>query len=252
MAHFREYTTTGVLVTPFAEDAQAASNHIERLMQAQAWTSSEYTLLGSWGTRSTSVVSNGLVTKKKIPNPPPPPPTPDPGDPPSPSIPEEIQQEWWDSKLRNMTHESDGWPWQPGFDCDDFADALAAWLQNHLVPNYPGMTVEIIWVTWYGNGHAIVRVCYNGTCYYIDPSSGLMMPVCDTPCTLQDVIDWLKEEGYIDGNPWFPGWDIKEPNERPWFEPGPWWTDPDACKKIEEETGHPCDDFIWQSFYNND
>ena len=49
LAHFREYTVTGILETPFDEDAQAATNHIERLMQAEAGTSNEYALLGSWG-----------------------------------------------------------------------------------------------------------------------------------------------------------------------------------------------------------
>lgn len=244
MQHFREYTTTGVLRTPTFEDPQAAAHHLERLQQAQSGQSTAYTLLGHWEiTESTTVTSDGLVTKKKIPNPPAPgvDPTPLPG------IPGDIQDSWDDSGIYRMPYTPDGWPWEPGFDCDDYADALAAWLRHYLVPEYEGMTVEIIWITWFGGGHAIVRVCYNGACWYVDPQTGEILP-CISSCTVRDIIEWFNDVGYEIGDPWFPGWYLKDPNERPWFEPNPWWHNPEYCDLIESHTGHSCDDFIWNAW----
>lgn len=238
--HFREFTTTGVLRTPIDEDPQAAANHVERLQEAEAGGSKEYTLLGDWEVKSLAVVSTGLVTKKKIPNPP----APNPGTPVPPGFPGDLKREWDDSDIDKMPYKPDGWPWQPGFDCDDYADALAAWLKKHMLPNYPGMTIDIIWITWFGGGHAIVRVCYEGTCYYIDPQTGEILP-CPTGCTVKDIIDWFNRIGYGIGDPWLPGWEIKDPNERPLFEPGPWWEDEELRRQIERETGHPWEDFVW-------
>jgi len=92
----------------------------------------------------------------------------------------------------------------------------------------------------------VVRVCYNGVCWYVDPQTGGILE-CANACTVQDIIDWFNDLGYGIGDPWFPGWDIKNPNERPWNEPGPWWQNPDFCEEIERTTGHPCEEFIWNS-----
>lgn len=79
-------------------------------------------------------------------------------------------------------------PWdQPGFDCDDYADAAAGWFHHHLEQMYPGMVIEIIGIAALpGGGHAILRVCYLGICVYIDPQTGHTYQ-CMTTCTVAEL-----------------------------------------------------------------
>jgi hypothetical protein len=270
-ARFRDYTTTGRLVTPWAEDPEAAARHAQMKAQAQDGTSEWYaidcTVEGI--SPASPNVESAVMTKKVIPNPPPPG---NDGWNPDPGFPTDLKKWVDDSGLGKCwtTKDADGdgvpddsdgdglpdpinclyrddswWGWgQPGFDCDDFADAMYAWLMNHLAPLYPDITIEIVWINGTGAGHALIRVCYGGLCYYIEPQTGAIL-VCHVDCSAAFVVGKLLGHN-INYAPGSTSWEIGKPNCRPNSEPAPWHADPDRKQEIKDKLApNEIEDYIW-------
>lgn len=86
------------------------------------------------------------------------------------------------------------WPWSRriGFDCDDFADALAGWLLNR-IGLIPGVTVEQLRVSWANGkiGHVMTIVTHGGYYWIIDAQTGLVrgpFPV-GTPVNPREIVE---------------------------------------------------------------
>ncbi len=129
----------------------------------------------------------------------------------------------------------------PGFDCDDYADALARWLQRR----FSGATIQVIHTFWErppGSGkkvgHVLILIKQGGYYWILDPQTGILLGpfTDDTPIDVSPILD----PGY--GVP--PGTPVKvkgpyDPGYRGKGEPKPWWYDPDMRRHFEEKTGHP-------------
>lgn len=128
-------------------------------------------------------------------------------------------------------------PWgQPGFDCDDFADAAAGWFHHHLEQMYPGMTIDLIGIASFpGGGHAIVRVCYAGGCVYADPQTGQTL-FCPSTCSAADIAAWLDGigcSGFHD--PFMLFWTSWSPgHQQGCAEAPPSWTDGERRNQFED------------------
>jgi hypothetical protein len=179
--------------------------------------------------------------------------------------PADLEQQLRDSELERVPYLPDHPFFWPGFDCDDYAEAYWAWLMNHnLEQMFPGVKAESLWLYWrftwgvgkggkHGKaGHAVIVVTYNGYYYIIDPQTGQIYGPFPTTVPYKD-IDWLP---FLDPTPDDPSDDTlpkrtpdsitpHDPRERPWTDPDPWHKDPDIRRHLEDNTGHPADDYIW-------
>lgn len=254
---FVEYTTTGVFRTPIDEDAQATAKHIAIAMAAED-EEEGFWLRGSWSAfENGMVVSNGLYPFRAI-KPPPEGSIPPPPDPQDSLLVKEIKK----LKRRgfyNPPSKDDGliFVGEPGLDCDDHADMLAALMLNRLRDQFPELTVQLVWITWYGAGHVILFVCNGEECWYVDPGTGKLLP---GNATLDDIIEWFKVIGYVnpERDPWLKGRSFMEPNARPAIEPAPWHTSEDRREDIEGWLNDPSiypdgppyelEDYIWDEF----
>ncbi|MDG2424456.1 MAG: hypothetical protein P8M22_10800 [Phycisphaerales bacterium] len=64
-------------------------------------------------------------------------------------------------------------PWgQPGFDCDDYAEALRWYLWNNLSHVSPSMDVYLLALQYGRSGHAMTCVEYNGKYWFMGPQTG--------------------------------------------------------------------------------
>jgi len=156
----------------------------------------------------------------------------------------------------------DGWLWYdyfaPGFDCDDFSDAMLAWLLHHLRGMYPNMEGYNLWFEWTdcnGNplGHSVVYIKIGDYYYIIEPQTGEIKgpyPASSTPDPRVFLTPCLGGD-YDHNKP--VKWRLVPPNERPkpFFEPPPWHTDPFMQKKLIDcirrcygDTINP-NDYIW-------
>lgn len=246
---FMEYTTTGVLALRAERDGKDVTNqHMEMIALAIATDDDCLEVTDYWVIAVSNTdyeVGSMLLTEKKKCKPP----TPGPGPQPEPeNIPDILKNPVRDFPLRQHPYyEDDGsWPWsQPGFDCDDWADALAEYLRRILEGQVEDLEIWQFWVTWKGDGHVVTVVRINGKYYIVDGQTGMMRGPYDS---LEDAKDgaWdIMKDGYdVDKDDvWFPRITKRKPGERPFVEPSPWYTDPDRRRDFEEDTGLDPDDY---------
>lgn len=266
LAEFKEYTLTGKLKTG-TDDILAVMNHLELIAEAIANPADYPEYTGSY-IEDGELVSVGLSKEAEASA------SGGGGQPPVPpgEIPQEIQdlRDWLEQQLRDSGLE--GVPYVPdhpffwpGFDCDDYAEAYWAWLMHHnLEQMFPGVKAEALWLYWrftwginkggkHGKaGHAVIVITYNGYYYIIDPQTGQIYGPFPATVPYKD-IDWLP---FLDPTPDDPSDDTlpkrtpdsitpHDPRDRPWTDPDPWHKDPDIRRHLEDNTGHPADDYIW-------
>lgn len=271
-AAFRLYATTGKLATPLSGDTDVLIKHLQAIGDAVVGND-QFTF---YGVQDFTVVDDrlesiGLITKasKTTPyasstsvsvsqndisvatikrN------LPDMPNGPIPYWPDG-QRPCKPGEADNGPNTTDGYcldPGHPGFDCDDYARAWAAWLKRHLAGDYPNAKYYVIYV-FYGNpprGHAIVAILIDGYYYLLDPQTGKIVgPIEDhwfwdpdfkpalkellvpSYCTPNDNIDGYKKHppDYIDPN-----------DVRPWYE------DPDVLEWWKKKfPGQDPNDYIW-------
>lgn len=277
---FREYTITGNAQVSGSDDAEAALNFLEL---AQAGLKDETVgnvevhatfLQISGDTLKTdarvTVVGGGAVGDRAsiAPGTPLPAPT-------GPGIPDCLRH-WVDQSLlgnscvASCLYTSDVDPtWYilfwgtgtPGFDCDDFADALTAWLLHHLRGMYPDIEISPLWF-WFTDcngtesGHGIVYVRIGDSYYLIEPQTGRIYgpyPVAGGPDPRPAVVPCGDSTPGIHYDPNKPvKWKLNPPNERPGSEPNPWWDNPAMKQKLIDcinqcfpGTNPNPDDYIW-------
>jgi len=159
------------------------------------------------------------------------PPKPGPQDPQEPTdIPDDLKIPFFDFPPRIKWEErdiEDGWPWQPGFDCDDWADTLAEHLRRNLLPSYPDTEIWAMWMSWKGSGHVFTVVQFEGQWYVLDASTGEMRgPYQSFLEAKAGGWDILRGPWYLIDSVWLAQTRKKEPGWRPLREPLPWYTDP--------------------------
>jgi hypothetical protein len=153
-------------------------------------------------------------------------------------------------------------PGKPGYDCDDDAEALAAWL----LKKFPGGQQINIMFCGTGNAegkgkscHLVSVLVYGDKYYIVDGSSGTVSGPFDMPMTDEGLKQnlkalwerWYKYAMYPDINV-DPG--RFKPNDRSPFgpnEPLPWWHDPEVrrafCEAIKIPAGD-CDERIRRDY----
>lgn len=281
---FRQYTTTGELKTAVDQDAEATGNHLVLAVTGLAgtWADDVYVQASFVGvvenelrsdTRVVAVASAGYMGDMATI----PPGTPLP-EPTQPSIPaclrhfvdlsrlgsecvakclytKDIDPHWF------MYHRNE--PGRPGFDCDDFADALLAWLLHHLRGIYPGVEGYQL-IHWFTDcngtmvGHVAVYIKIGAYFYLIEPQTGKItgpFPITDhpDPRTLHTPCGALGEGVHYD--PARPvRWRLAPPNKRPEAEPAPWFTNPSMRQKLIDcinqcypGTNPNPDDYTWDA-----
>ena len=281
-AAFKHYTITGVLKTPFADDPGAATNHLvlavagleggadEDLDVRATYLAAENGELIS-DARIAAVGSAGYVGDMATIAPG----TPVPG-PAQPDIPECLRHFIDQSLLGDpcvaqclYTKDVDpSWflfirtdPGTPGFDCDDFADALIAWLLHKLRGLYPDVEAYQL-VHWFTDcngtevGHAVVYIKIGNYFYIIEPQTGKVsgpFPATGDPDPRTLLTPCGSPGGGIKYDPNKPvKWKLLPPNKRPDVEPAPWHTNPamqqhliDCIKQCFPGTNPNPDDYIW-------
>lgn len=151
-------------------------------------------------------------------------------DPPWLGLKQKIRQLIEDSKLPHTRpcYRSDSlFPWgPPGFDCDDYADMLNELLRHSLQNDYPDLEVNFLWLTWWGDGHAMTVFRSGGFYYVIDPQSGQVRgPFSDWNNMRSGAWQLLREISDPSMNdPYLPATEIRR--TRTIVEPQPWYTDP--------------------------
>lgn len=277
---YKEYTLTGKLVTPFDGDHNALLTHLHAI--ADAGNGGEFNLGGGFAITEDGVESTLLVATLSAPDgtltqPPdvtPEPPTPNPmdigpllpdlicrsnlpfrpGTPPSPGGPERAPCPADD--IPPNVPETPGSP--PGFDCDDRADALGAWLVHHLRSLYPGITYRVVLLCpsplpdpCNGCCHATLMLVYANHTWHVDASTGIWYgPIsydsCQASLTEAELKECVKAKVLdstrelfcnLEPNPYngdfcngeypsgLPPW--LHPGQQPPGEPKPWHTDPE-------------------------
>lgn len=249
-AAFRHHSLTGELTTSLA--SPATIEHLNMIAQAMSGSTTvleceiiEYQFAD--GDVNVSVEGDALVStvtskKKIIPCPPGPGPTnPDP-------FRDILRDKMNESRLpwSDCYQDDSWWPWgTPGFDCDDYAEAMRNYLRNKLIGDYPNIDVYYLWVTWWREGHAMVVVEIDGKFYLVDPQTGTLMGPYTTWEQLVAAAWQIMSEQYGVEDPWFPD-ATKSRTPRPWNEPGPWHTDPDRRQQIKDCLGIDDDTpYIW-------
>ena len=209
-AAFKHYTITGELKTPLATDATAAAKHIELAINGLFGeqvdgvlpeTSFVLTEDGDFKSDSklAAIASAAYVGDMATIAPGTPIPSPA-----QPSIPECLRHfvdlaRLGDRCVQNCLFTDDVDPsWflffrtdegKPGFDCDDFTDAMIAWLLHHLRGMYPDAEAFQL-VHWYTDcngtpaGHAVVYIKIGNYFYIIEPQTGKItgpFPATDNP-----------------------------------------------------------------------
>lgn len=281
---FRNYTITGELKTPFGADATALDKHVELALSGLFGEPAdgvlpETSFLLAEGndlksdTKISVVASTVYLGDLAVIAPGTPLPTPA-----RPEIPDCLLE--WVKKSRlgwgppgtdrgcvprclySKDTAIDGWLWYdylaPGFDCDDFSDAMLAWLLHHLRGMYPDMEGYNLWFEWTdcnGNplGHSVVYIKIGNYYYIIEPQTGEIKgpyPVGTNPDP-RVLLTPCPGGNYDPNKP--VKWRLVPPNERPkpYFEPPPWHTDPffrqkliDCIRRCYGDTIDP-NDYIW-------
>lgn len=238
LAAFRYHSLTGEVTTSF--NSPATIEHLNMIAQAISGGTTtveceillEYTFPDGDGeirVEGDNLVSNVVTKKKRPPFPPGPGPTePDP-------VRERLRQKTNESKLpwSDCYRDDSGWPWgTPGFDCDDYAQALRNYLRNKLIGEYPDMQAYYLWLTWWRDGHCLNVIVVNGKYYVIDAQTGAISgPYSTWEEMVAAAWQMMRDLGYLEDDPWFPS-ATKSDTPRRWREPGPWFTDPDRRQEI--------------------
>lgn len=239
-AAFKQHSLTGELSTELWDPATEL--HWDMVIRAADGVidiadcdEMEYDSVGDLevGIGGEGLTSNVLLKKKKKPCPVPPD-----GD--GDGVPD-IWEELW-RKIRDGVRDSglgfhdcyqsdSSWPWgKPGFDCDDYAEAMIHWLRHYLEQDYPGIDVYFLWVTWYGDGHAMVVIEENGVYFLVDPQTGQTLgPFSSWAEMVAAAWDFMKVWYGVD-DPWLPS--AKKRTSRPWNEPSPWYDDPERLQEF--------------------
>lgn len=140
---------------------------------------------------------------------------------------------------------------KPGFDCDDFSDAIGA----RLTKDKPGASYSNVYCSWElpGSGkrvaHLVTRVDVGGSYFLVDAQTGSSSGPHDAG-TPMDAGEVVKPSGYnIDPGTMQTG-GTSAPNDRSdwqgWTgsgEPEAWNTDDDARQHFEDKTGLSADDY---------
>lgn len=271
-AAFRLHATTGNVSTDLTDDEELLKSHLEGIADAMgaatqfvlapdgraavtdgALESFGLMILDSTGDSDESSPSVGTggdnavvaAIKKKLPWTP---------------IPGQSPPYWPDNKVPCTTDPS-GWcdaPGQPGFDCDDWARAWAAWLKKHLT-QYPDAEYFILTFDWgTGEGHAVVLIKINGKYYIVDPQSGAVYGPIDPGgwFTNPKFEPWLRkllQDHYGVPNPGKIRWWKHPPDWNHPDDPAPWHTDPDVVDWWKRQfPGLDPNDFIWSGVVSGD
>lgn len=249
-ARFVEYTTTGILETTLLRDGEAALlKHYELTLAANAGEECDPIMLDSSIKAEggdLSVSSMALIVTKC----PPTGPGPNPG--PEDVIPDELSKPVRDFPLRQrpINEYPDGsYPWsKPGFDCDDWGDALAEYLRRMLKDRFPDLEIRQLWVHWYGDGHVITLVKIDGKWYAVDAQTGAMHGPFDSPEAAAELGAWKIIHDEYGIRQWQEDWGgsdtFRKPGERPWYEVNPWYFDPEMREKFRRDTGLDPNDYI--------
>ncbi|MEE2907753.1 MAG: hypothetical protein VX527_07960 [Planctomycetota bacterium] len=123
------------------------------------------------------------------------------------------------------------WPWgKPGFDCDDYADAMRWFLWHHLSEQYPEIEVFTLALYFGRSGHAVTALHFNGQYWFMDPQTGeIYGPFSNWEALEAAVRSFMKAQDMYT-------WPrrIKKRTTPPWNEPGYWYTDPDRRQEIAD------------------
>lgn len=139
----------------------------------------------------------------------------------------------------------------PGFDCDDFADAIGAFL----VKDKEGASYSQVGCTFRGGNkkkgsHAITRIDAGGQYWLVDGQTGLTSGPhnTDVPMDASSITEggYGAQDGTTNTNQ-----STDAPNDRSWGrglfgngEPDPWHTDPEERRRFEDKTGESPECFI--------
>ncbi len=133
-----------------------------------------------------------------------------------------------------------------GFDCDDFADAIGAYLVKGKEEGVEYHRVLVTWTTKDGKsaGHLVTKVSFCGHYWLVDAQTGRMIgPFADA--TEMDAQELVKDDYDVDGTKAIDTeQDERKPNWRPEHEPPPWHEDEDQKKRFEDVTGFDADCFV--------
>lgn len=235
---FKHHSITGEVITPLMSEEAIA--HL--LMISNAQTSITYeedcdlyeTMFAgpeeveiSINSEGQMVLVSSIATKKKFS------PCPDSNDG---EIPDEWSEFWrvlrgavmYSKLVATQCYISDDQdPGRPGFDCDDFADAMINYLVYTLKDSYPGLTGYPLYLKWCWDGHTFSILEIDGVFWLIDPQTGAIKGPFDSWSAVVSA-GWslLIDEPYNADPYWF-----QFPNStkgEPWIqfrEPPRWYTD---------------------------
>ncbi len=260
-AAFRLYATTGKFETPFDDDFNLALNHLDAVVDASSagvrfdFSAGEQAAIVAGELASMGLFLKAAAEVLPVVDPEILPPEVRPVDPQALAIKQRLPvvpagtPYWPDGEspcppgaIDNGAYPFDGFccdAGHPGFDCDDYARAWAAWLKRNLT-EYPNAQYFILAV-YYGvprRGHSVVAVLIDGKYYIVDPQSGMVRGPLDQNWIFpedfgpflreilrarygmnppDDVSDWaLHPPDYIDPHdvpPWY-----SDPAVREWFQ----------------------------------
>lgn len=136
----------------------------------------------------------------------------------------------------------------PGFDCDDFADALGACISN----GKPSITASTVRITWKKGtnrkkkgAHQITKISAGGKYWLLDGQvGGVTGPHTDgTPMDGEPALNG--PGGAYDREPGSTRTQQRERplGERPWVEPPPWTESSEMEECFEEQTGLNAEDY---------
>ena len=244
---FRHHSLTGVVITTF--DSPATVRHMNMIALATTdeismdCDATEYefpddgVILDFTGN---SLISNILVNKKIhiCPN--------DPGNelPPDDPFATELRHTLNASNLSSISSQGgctppdSMWPWgQPGFRCDNFAEALRNYIHHNLAARYPNMKLRYLLLQWPSCGHAMNLVELDGKFYLIDTMTG---QVFGPSLTVEHLISqaWkvLKSDEYENTDPLI-HWSVESPRPRTLKNCAPWYTDAERRQQIKDCLG---------------
>jgi hypothetical protein len=143
---------------------------------------------------------------------------------------------------------------RPGFDCDDWADAMAGWLQHRFCEGGYADTARQKWlhVLWKegkgGTGHAMNIVYYGGYYWIVDAQTNAVYgPFREgDPWEVRPLLQGPNRYGLPEDV--VPGFgDLYNPGERSnGTEPPAWWDSPFFRDEVERQFGHPWEEYKFE------
>ncbi|GAB4554369.1 MAG: hypothetical protein Tsb0013_16990 [Phycisphaerales bacterium] len=248
---FRHHTLTGELLTPMASTS-AVSRHLQLALLGEVVEEAElecepiYIVKAQAPEVRGEMVANvfdesfSQVASKKKPKPC------NPTGPPPVTIPQPLRDAVRDSGLDEDCWLADGGWWfsDPGFDCDDFADAMAEWLKRQ----FPDAEIWNLYFSYATGGHAMTVIRIDGYFYLIDAQYGVIRGPFETAQEVQEAAKKIMEDLYGVEFYWIdpyrryrwvaPGW---RPSLR---EPVRWWEDEDMLEHFCDCFGKDPNDYM--------